>query len=110
MGSYRCGTAARGELGAGREGERRSSGKVEGDVEMLSTCLPWCGAAYRRRSVSGCSILILLYEEEAKGAPPGKSRGRAGARTRSMQPSTFSSRSHNARQRCRLASDHASAQ
>jgi len=46
--------AAAYELAGGGQRKGRWLGKAEGAVEMLGSCLPWCGAAYRRRSTSGC--------------------------------------------------------
>jgi len=46
--------AAAYELAGGGQRKGRWLGKAEGAVEMLGSCLPWCEAAYRRRSTSGC--------------------------------------------------------
>jgi len=46
--------AAAYELAGGGQRKGRWLGKAEGAVEMLGSFLPWCGAAYRRISTSGC--------------------------------------------------------
>jgi len=45
--------AAAYELAGGGPTKGRWLGKAEGAVELLGSCLPWCGAAYRRRSTRG---------------------------------------------------------